>query len=400
MSINSKRWFAALIAPALFAAAVSPSQAGWWLFGKSLGRPQLSRVYAGGIEIGRGEAKTDLYRNHLREGRLEIKGFFRAAPKAMAAQVRVSLDGGATWDDKVELASDSFLYSFQPAPERPYHLQVRIVDVKGQENDPGDLSKAVFVYHALAGERIAEDGLRELARRYSNRDYRGFADLIAADYRGDAGSLADAAARDFKAYSSINLSVVPSRTLIDGSDARIDFRYDETLVRSTDAFVSRTSGQASYTVRLEDGKYKLYQMPSPALFGITAPPGDNPGVTTGGGSGLQQKSGQAGSTPFDFKSGQNASSGDVSFDGFSNVIAAVSPAAIQSLGPVQLESVGQAPASGYSASAPASVDTTYAVSTHEGTYALFQITSIQGSGPAAVMHFNYLYQPNGTRTFQ
>jgi hypothetical protein len=71
---------------------------------------------------------------------------------------------------------------------------------------------------------------------------------------------------------------------------------------------------------------------------------------------------------------------------------------IQDLGAISINSVTEAPASGYTADGTATAGHTYALQLSDGTYALVYTTSL-GSGVPSTSIFQYKHQTNGTRNF-
>lgn len=393
------------------------ARAGWWFFGKATGRPELLRVYAGGIELG--EERARLFREHLLDGRLQVKGFFRQAPGAPVAQARVSLDGGASWRDDATLDRDSFLLAIEPEAGRAYKLQVRLSDTKGQENDPADLGPAEFVFEDRRAEELATEALLQLAQRYAARDLRGFSSLVSDDFRGDRGSLEDAVASDFRTFAQLSAEITPEWTEVKGADARVQFRYRMSGVRAADGATTKAEGTAAYTLRLEGGRFRLLEMPPPAVFGSTVGAGEKP--VAGGGSVEDDDRRLAGGGALlpGVLSGQATLTEGVGFRFSTQSQAAAAPGAVDvsatfgGLGPYLL---------GWSASStggtigpisrdldevsvvsnPGSVEYsavagwTYVVFTDQGRYAALQATSVGGGA----ISFRWIYQPDGSPRFR
>ena len=103
---------------------------------------------------------------------------------------------------------------------------------------------------------------------------------------------------------------------------------------------------------------------------------------------------------FDFASGGIHPQGDININCAD--FEAASPGGIQLIGSLALNSVKEAPASGYvTGTNGVSNGGVYAVRTQSGKYALLQVTSIQGSGcPSFTVNFTFLYQTNGTPVFR
>jgi hypothetical protein len=418
MSINFKR---ATLTVSFLLLTFSSLQARWWIFGKASGRPELLKVFIGGQEA-RGDGKMALFREHLKDGRLEIKGFFRPAPGAPVAQVRVSLDNGATWLKNTAIEKDHFLLSAPVAPEQTGILRVELTDIKGQQNDPGDLPKTVFTHHDQSAGESAIQSLLDMAGRYADRDFRGFTRYLSSDFRGDLGSLEDAVARDFRSFRQINASLIPQQTLLNGADVKVAFLYDMSAIKESDGSVVKTNGQASYTLRWEDERFVLLEMPDPVIFGSSARTDENPtagggGPVTGGstlggrgGSSLSRKlapgviqgSGSISQgTGFNFDTRNNAPANIGQVDlgvnfgilgpfllSFGNTVA------IGDVGTGELLSIDSAQP-GSSTEAPALAGHTYVLKSDSGRYSLFRVIAVT----AQMVTFDFFHQTNGTSSF-
>lgn len=405
----------------LAAALLAPkADAGWWIFGKSSGRPEITKVFAGGADLSGAESRLSLFRENLQDGQLVIKAFFRSAKNAPVAQARVSIDGGETWQEKVELDRDSLMLSFAPQEGRLYKLQIIVTDTKGQENDSGDVPKVQVSYKDESAESMAERDLLELAKFYAARNFRGFTSRISSDYRGDRSSLEDALAGDFKAYSRIDMEVIRQLTLISGADAKIHFRYNISVVRASDGSAQKTSGETDCALRFENGIFKLLGMQPPPVFGSTARSDENP---TAGGVPVDTNSGDAlsgGLLPgvitgnaditqtsgFKFSTQSNAAPAPgsvdvgVNFGGLGPYLLAYSGGAfgyISDLGYRDLSGISIATI-GTATEAQGINGHTYTVLTESGKYAVMQITSINTG--ASTVSFRYMYQPSGSPSFR
>jgi hypothetical protein len=411
-----------LVVSLLTAAALQPkAEAGWWIFGKSSGRPEIMKVFVGGVDLSGAENKFALFRENLQDGNLVVKAFFRPASKAPVAQARVSVDGGTTWQEKVTLDGDSLTLSFTPQEGKSYELRMTVTDTKGQENDPGDVPRVQFSYSRESAESVAKRDLLELAKLYAVRDLRGFVSRIAADYRGDRSSLEDALAGDFKTYRQIDMAVTPQLVLISGPEAKIRFRYNMSAVSAADGSVKNASGETELTLRSENGSFKLAGMQYPLIFGSTARSDENPAaggvpVDTNSGSTLSGAllpgvvTGNADVTQtsgFRFGTRSNAAPAPgsvdvgVNFGGLGPYLLAYSGGSfgyILNLGYMDLSSVSAITDIGHMSESQAVNGNTYAVLTESGKYAVMQITAINTG--ASTISFRYMYQPSGSPRFR
>ncbi|MDA8130249.1 MAG: hypothetical protein M0011_01965 [Elusimicrobia bacterium] len=411
-----------LVCALALAAALFPAGAGagWWIFGKASGRPEITKTFVGGVDLSGTDGKVALFRENLQDGKLPLKAFFRTAKNTPVAQARVSIDGGETWLEKVELDRDSLLLSFAPQEGKTYALKMIITDTKGQENDPADVPKVTFTYNAASAESLAARDLAALAKFYAARDLRGFTSMLAADYRGDRSSLEDAVAGDFRAYRQIDLEVIPQRALVAGPEARVRFRYNMSAVKAADGSVQKVSGETECTLKSEGGVFKLLWLQSPPIFGSTARSDENPspggvpvdsggadtlsaallpGVITGNASVAYATAG------FKFSTQTNPAPAPGAVDvgvgpgaGYLLAYSAGSYGYIAYLGNVDLSTIGTISGMGTATEAPASNGGAYAILTEAGKYAVIQVTSINAG--AATVSFKYMYQPDGSPRFR
>lgn len=420
MSARSK-FSRSLFAALMTAAALTPrADAGWWIFGRSSGRPEITKVFAGGVDLAGEEGKFSLFRENLQDGKVVVKAFFRPADKAPVAQARVSVDGGETWQEKVQLEESSLLFSFAPQEGRTYGLRITLTDTKGRENDPADVPGAQFSYNSEPAENIAKRDLAELAKLYASRDLRGFVSRISADYRGDRSSLEDALAGDFKTFRQISMEVIPQLVLISGSEAKVHFRYNMSAVSAMDGSVKTASGETGLTLRYENGTFKLAGMQPPLIFGSTARADENPvaggvPVDTGGGTlsggllpgvitgsaDITQTSGFRFGTRSNAAPAPGAVDIGVNFGGLGPYLLTYTSGAlgyITNLGYMDLFTVSAVANVAAMSEAPGLNGNTYAVLTESGNYAVIQITAIDTT--ASKISFRYMYRADGSPRFK
>ncbi len=270
----------------------------------------------------------------------------------------------------------------------------------------------------------AKAALQELADAYSAKRRTAFMRLVSPDFSGDVSTFEDALVKDFRTYSSVNLSLTPDRVVVQGDMASVEFHYNLTVVNEQG--VNKTfSGRSNYTFRREEGKVRLYKMDKPVIFGNSLPASENPmdagqnslsaagsaapGVqdtirgsaeitaATPGGAGGPGAPGSG----FSFNTQSATLPADASTDIFvdpSNKIWASRGGTIVTIGACNLESVASAPGTITGTSAAAAAGECYAVKTAAGKYAVLRVTWI----PSIAAHdlgFTYKFQPGGSNAF-
>lgn len=276
--------------------------------------------------------------------------------------------------------------------------------------DETDIGAPIAPTSSEVGARAVE-ALQALAAAYGQKRRSSFMKRVSDDFTGDLGTLEDALSSDFRAYRTIDLSIIPQTVVAKGLKSQVTFRFDlnvtDDLGKST-----KFSGQATYTFVDEASKGKLLTMDRVPIFGTSLSSVDNPipksqgtptaassnppasggcGPTTQGSAVLNAE----GASNFDFASGTTGfpGSGDIAFS--PGLVTTNAPATIADLGPCSIAGFGQDPADISDTSEAAQVGECYAVRTKSGKFAAFQITSF----PPSEMAIQYKFQPSGQRCF-
>ena len=268
----------------------------------------------------------------------------------------------------------------------------------------------------------AKKTLQELADAYSAKSRAAFMRLVSDDFSGDLSTLEDAIVKDFHAYSSVNLSLLPDNVEVQDLSASVSFHYSLTGV-SYQGVGNKLSGSSSFVFRREDGKVKLYKMKNPVIFGNPLPSPKNPaaaaqnplsagaGTAAGGQDAVQGSAeitaGTAGGaggpgapgSGFRFNTQSNVPESSADIYTLGGLIKTNAGSVIVSLGSCSLNSVTSAPGTITGTSAPVNRGECYAVKTAANKYAVLRVTSAGGALGGGSIGFDYKFQPGGSNSF-
>ncbi|MDO8803745.1 MAG: hypothetical protein Q7R35_04890 [Elusimicrobiota bacterium] len=271
----------------------------------------------------------------------------------------------------------------------------------------------------------AKQTLQELAEAYSAKRRTAFMKLVSQNFSGDVSTFEDALVKDFRTYSSVNLSITPDSVVAQGDMAAVEFHYNLTVVNEQG--VNKTfSGRSNYTFRDEDGKVRLYKMEKPIIFGNSLTSTENPMD-----AGQHSLSAAASSVPglqstlfgtaivasfpcisslpgaaFQFETQSRKTFDSTGLDRSADIfrfgdgtLRPLSGGAIVSIGNCSLGSVASAPGIVSGNSATPNVGECYAFKTGAGKYAVLRINSVELALSGCALEFSYKYQPSGSNAF-
>jgi len=271
----------------------------------------------------------------------------------------------------------------------------------------GDAEAKKNAATTTALEEAARDTLQKLAAAYTSKRRSDFLHLLSDDFPNEM-MLDEALTQDFRNYSSVNLSLTPNTTSVNGETISVQFNYNLGLI-SNRGTNSNFSGQTEYVFRWEQGKARLYKMGSPIIFGNSLPAEQSliarsqgtpssSGSSAPGNDTLRYGSGQVSTDlGFNFQQGvtvsTTSSSADIFVDSTGDVVGD-----IQDIGPCDLQTVGTVPAYPHGGGDNISVGNCYAVlaKSPPGFYVVALVTSIEIDASGT---FNYVYQANGSNQF-
>ncbi|OGX11108.1 MAG: hypothetical protein A2351_07965 [Omnitrophica bacterium RIFOXYB12_FULL_50_7] len=401
-----------------------------------------------------GEALTNamgqtvvLTKNDLKSGAVEITFGISAVDKIDA--LLISEDNGKSW--KGISKSQNVTYSFVPQPNQPYQPRVKmktaIVEIES-EIFPGVSS---IQYRDIDFMKLVAETLKKLADAYEQQNVSIFSDCVSRDFLGNKTSLEEGVRYDFDTFNGIRLVLFINRIEKRGDQfaAEVKWNKDQT-VRKTGR-QQRTSGNTTMIFVFEDGAMKIknlrgnliYATLSPEIAeasglgqseidairkaresGMGAQPGAGSGDDTGkkGGDGAPMATATLTTGTFTLTQYKLPHPPDFDIEGFNfknqSKTRETSPFPVQAdfrrregwiesssgvvdLGSVGIESVDEAPASGYAGNASGAQGHVFAVRLLDGTYALVETQSLADIfNTPNTSTFKYKYQRNGTRSFK
>ena len=391
---------------ALVFLAYSPQvQAKWWIFGKAEDIPEITSIFIGTLDIT--DIDTDeltLDNSNLDGGNIIIKGF-AAKGEAPLAMVKVSLDGGQTWED-VNIRGNTFVYQFAPEENEEYKPRFKVMDTAGKESDVRDLPQFTLIYRAVDVHQIVEEVKQAMVEAYDSEDLSRFMGYISDNFTGDVFALEEAVQSDFDMYNNMNTDVRIQQVSKSGDQVNVEFEFNWTGIETSTGMLDSESGRTSFIFIQEGGTYKVLSMASPIVFGSSY--ASEIATSFYGGGYEEEEEGEESLAVYrvalsaftdyiDFATGAVVGTfGDMYFSDSPGLEVVIDEAdGIAPVGSGALADFTTAPASGYSFSQPASVGDVYALKRSDNTYAMFVIVSIIGS----TLTIDYKYQPDGSRNF-
>jgi len=116
----------------------------------------------------------------------------------------------------------------------------------------------------------ALNAAEKIISAYESRRYQRFMSLVSEDFVYDKDNLGYAIRQDFLKYSYININFsVNSAVKSDNGKIYVSISYSRAMEDRVAEKINSDSGLAELIFVKEDGKYLLYSMQRPYLFGIT-----------------------------------------------------------------------------------------------------------------------------------
>jgi len=395
----------------LLAAALSlsatPSQAKWWIFGKSNEAVSLKYLYFNGVASEDSGAKLTFYRSLLKGGGLQVTG------RAMAGQgsigyVRLSFDGKKTWNDAKLADNGAFEYVFTPEPGKAYDFYLEAADTAGKANEVDATHKELSFSDEDASTQVRE-ALVKLTNAYKAKDVKRFMSLVSPDFTGDSALLERALQHDFSALDNIDLRYSFSN-IAAGDKGMIyaAFVFNRFVVLTRTGASSTDSGSTEFVFQPSPKGLLVYRMKNPLIFGISDPDNVAQGGQTGStnltlddsgnqaniqtssirdhGNGFQQSFNFATETVNEETVGFAVTLGDFALNGIFILKTGVQ---LQDLGVKSITTVTTAPTTGYTAGGHSALGHCFAFKLSNGTYAVIEFTAIANVGAETKYDFKY-----------
>jgi hypothetical protein len=414
------------------------AEAKWWIFGQSKDDVDFGYLYLNQVSYEELGGKATLYRETLPNGELVLRGKARSGRNQVGG-VRVSLDGKATWQKATFKPSGEFEFRFRPEADRTYQLAVEVMDTTGKTNDVERTRKELTV----SPQRVSDQARRVLdglVAAYREENAAAFMQGVSPDFAGDAASLDRAIRKDFTAFDRIDLRYTLNNVVTDPAGrlfVAINFNRSVTSSRSGQTFTDQ--GSTEFVIQPGEQGGRVFSMKHPLIFGLSDAENVATGSVAGGAdeAALIAVDGQ-GNVGVGQVSTANTEDGSFtlnvscvnftcSYPGFDFANQALTQGGVgdinletnlffpafnqvvgwQVLGAVGINTVREAPASGYTAQGgpmfqvEPNLGNTVALQLPSGKYALLEVvsyTDLDGNGSTRST-FRFKYQPDGSRKF-
>ncbi len=399
--------------------------AAWWKFGRKKAIPEITSLYICKIDARDIEEGVYISPSDLEGGLIVIKGKAEMR-KGKIARVKISLDGGKTWED-AKVKEGSFIYSFRPEMGREYEFQIYAIDTTGKKSDPHDWEFKITFGPEIGKEEVVKVFQRML-RNYMRENLPAFMQDVSENFRGDLSALEDALEKDFRFFDNIRINVSIVRIVKSGKDYKVYFVYNRQLTSSKTGRVlkDRSTSTAAFEVT-PDKKVKLVELSAPLIFGVSEPEDVATSVTPDavgtkvivvdeeGNAGLKEQPETVQAEEeigeyeevsllmhefFDFESeekNQGWCEGDIGFEPWEpqGGFICCGDSGIVLLNYTDLDDVKECPTGGYEDEIYIQVGACYCVKTDSGKYAKIKVISSSADGPVV-----FEYAVSNTRYFE
>ncbi|MFZ5802796.1 MAG: hypothetical protein ACOY3K_06810 [Candidatus Omnitrophota bacterium] len=375
----------------------------------------------------------------LVNGTVEVTA--RLDPMDRIANLLISEDDGRTWAEIP--VQQHIMYRFFPMPGKVYQLALRIKTMDSQETILRFFpNQNRILYRSIDYGQLVAEAIKKIAQAYEAQDIRQFEEGVARDYLGNRVFLVEGVRFDFDMFTDTRLSIYINRLEIRGNLFIADTKWDKTQMPRKTGQQQRTSGNTTFTFVLEDGQMKIQNLRGNLIYATLSPEiAEASGLSqtvideirtaqterdpVQPGAGETQDSGGVGNASniqtgaFDLdQTIPHAAAGwiqEFSFTGYQvytvddfgpthdfrrreGWMEVKASNGIVDLGGVGIDSVTEAPLTGYADQVGANEGNTYAIRLSDGTYALVQSTAWGGAVPSTTS-FRYRHQRSGSRSF-
>jgi hypothetical protein len=377
----------------------------------------------------------------LKQGALEITGRLNTMDRI--EKMLISEDGGTTWK---ELAlGQNISYSFIPMPDKLCVLLLKIKTVDIEEVELKIFSNLNgIIYRNISYNELVAETIKKIAEAYESRNLGLFSEYVSRDYLGNKTFLLEGVRFDFDMFMDISLTIYINRIVKMGNLYSAETTWDKIQVPRKTGQQQNTSGNTTIVLAIEDGKMKIKNLRGNLIYATLS-------VEIAQASGLSQtvvnevRVAHDTRTPVQPGAGQtevsggvtptNVQSGNLSLTcgtGYSQgyqfstkqtitetatmpftadfmqdhllggtlLYAKSGSEGIYSFGACSLDSIAEAPTSGYSSSVTAAQGYTYAIKTSDNNYVLIHINNLGVAPVPFTSTFSYKYRPDGSRTFK
>ncbi|MBI4972139.1 MAG: hypothetical protein HZC17_09995, partial [Candidatus Omnitrophica bacterium] len=380
----------------------------------------------------------------LKNGAVELSAHLSSIENAES--VSISLDGGGTWNEIQK--NQEIRHSFVPTPKTPYKPAVKVKTTYGEKTLDMFPSGISILFEDVDFTKLVVEAMKKLSDAYEAKNAALFSELIANDFIGNKSTLEEGVRYDFDTFDSIRLQLYINRIEKRSNLYVVELKWNKSQMVRKSGKQQSLSGSTSMMFVYDDGKMKIknlrgdliYAALSPEIAessglsqavidnirkardtGTGAPP--SPGQGDGGGLSSPAAGLEIGTftltqyklphpPEFDVE-GYNFASKSKTRETFPYPVASdfrrregwiearTGGGGVIDLGSVGIDSVTEAPTSGYTGAMSGASGHVYAVQLANGTYALVETTSLSDIFTTPnTSTFKYKYQKDGTRSFK
>jgi hypothetical protein len=259
--------------------------AGWWIFGKKTPEGvQFRTLTVNNIPFEEADAAIILYRDSLQNGLVKIAGQATSS-NGKIGTVQVSINGKSSWV-KAKLAKNGvFEYTFTPVVGTKYDVYVKAIDTTNSSNDIEATKKIISVENRDLRKEV-QAAIDEMVAAYCGEQNAKFMGFVSEDFTADKTVLDRAVRSDFTLFDNIDLRCnINSLATGKGGNLYVALNYTRFVIATKDGKSYKDKGLTEFVFQNVAGKWKIYSMKMPLIFGISNPNDVATGTVTGGENG-------------------------------------------------------------------------------------------------------------------
>lgn len=249
--------------------AFMPAQAAWWEFGRNDNDPVITELKFNKVDALRAEDRLIIGRDELEADRITVRGRAEIGKGSIGA-VELTLDGGKTWVKAVLGDRGIFTYAFAPEIQREYQFAVRALTTTGAASNAEEHAFKLTVSPETAADQVRAAFLAML-QAYTTENKSAFMRLVSPDFQGIVSALEDAVADDFRYLDNIRIEPRIGRIAPFGGNYDVYFSFNRSVTSTRSGQVLRDSAASSMSFQRTAEGFKAWRMAAPLIFGVSNP---------------------------------------------------------------------------------------------------------------------------------
>lgn len=258
------------------------AHAGWWIFGKKTPEGvQFRTLTINNIPFEEADATIILYKDSLQNGLIRIAGQATSSNGKIGA-VQVSINAKSSWAKAKLTKNGTFEYTFTPVVGTKYDINVKAIDTTNTTNDIEATKKTVSVEDRDLRKEV-QAALDEITAAYCSEQQTKFMGFVSENFTADKTVLDRAIRSDFNLFDNIDLRCnINSLAIGKNGNLFVSLNYTRFLIATKDGKSYKDKGLTEFAFQSVAGKWKIYSMKMPLIFGISNPNDVATGTVTGG----------------------------------------------------------------------------------------------------------------------